>query len=249
MQRAVELAPQDARLAWLNLRLCAQTPGCDPRSRATAMRWVDPDNSAAWLGMLAAAHREHDTVEVERVLGDMAQGTRFDLYWNPLVVMMVDALRSVHHRLPKGADASDSERLGTVSGIAEALLIPPFAALSEVCREPAADEEWHANCEKLAHLMQHGDTIVTQLVGFGMERRLLPADGREARVLTERRHLLEWRSAAAGKLDAPPKLPWAKDSHAHLRLAQMRRRLREEDVCIAILRDYKLPLEPAESGR
>ena len=66
--RASELAPQSAGIAWLHLQLCAQTPACDIRDVATVMRWVDADNGAAWMPTLAAAQRDRDTEEVDRVL-------------------------------------------------------------------------------------------------------------------------------------------------------------------------------------
>ena len=48
----------------------------------------------------------------------MAEGTRFDFYWNRIVVLMVDALDAARDQLPGGFAASDSARLTTVSGIA-----------------------------------------------------------------------------------------------------------------------------------
>src|SRR6267142_3211875 len=89
--RASELAPQNASISWLHLQLCSDTPPCDIRDVATVMRWVDADNAAAWLQTLAAAPRDKDATEVDRVLADMAHGARFDLYWNRIVVFMVDA--------------------------------------------------------------------------------------------------------------------------------------------------------------
>ena len=84
------------------------------------------------------------------------------------------------------------------------------------------------------------------MVGFGIERRLIPTDSKEAKTLAERKHLLEWRLSAATKLDYAI-LPWTQSSRTRTRLAQMRIRSREEDVCIALLREHKMPLEPAET--
>src|SRR5579863_1357537 len=80
--RASELAPQNSAIGWLRLQLCAQVIACDMRDTATVMRWVDPDNAAAWLSTLAVAQRDKDTTEVDRVLGDMARESHFDFYWN-----------------------------------------------------------------------------------------------------------------------------------------------------------------------
>jgi|GEM_PF-770707 hypothetical protein len=243
--RAGEMEPQNASIGWLSLQLCANTPACDIRGAATAMRWVDAENGAAWLPTLAAAQREKDFTEVDRVLADMAHGSRFDLYWNRIVVLMVDALYSARRGLPGGFAASDSSRLKTVAGIAGSEIIPPFAALMEACRESSSAPERRDPCMKLSKTMQHSDTIVAQLAGYTIEKRLHAPDSKEARAIAERRHVLEWRFAAASKLD-DPLLPWTRNARARTRLAHMRAMPREEDVCIAILRENKMALEPPE---
>jgi hypothetical protein len=243
--RASELAPQDASIGWLHLQLCSGTPACDIRDVATVMRWVDADNGAAWLQTLSAAQKDRDTTEVDRILADMAHGERFDLYWNRIVVLMVDVLGTAHDQLPGGFAASDSARLSTVSAIASGEVIPPFAALVDACRDSSAGAERHDLCLRLSKTMQRSDTVAAQLAGFGIERRLLTPDSREARTIAERKHLLEWRVAAAAKFDNPL-LPWTKNARARARIAEMRAMPREEDVCIAILRQHKMALDPPE---
>jgi hypothetical protein len=246
--RASDLAPDNAAIGWLHLQLCAAAPNCDSRDVATVLRWVDPENGAAWLSQLSTAYKDKDTIEVERVLGDMARGTRFDLYYNQLTVLMFDALNAVRHQLPGGVVASDTARLTALAGVANAEIVPPLSPLIDSCRESATFSERREDCLKLAKIMQRGDTVIVQMVGFSIEKRLVPPDSKEARSLAERRHLLEWRSAAAGKLDSSI-LPWTQNAHARTRLAEMRLRPREEDVCIALLREHKIAPEPAETHR
>jgi hypothetical protein len=246
--QASELAPENAAIGWLHLQLCAITPACDSRDAAFVLRWVDPDNAAAWLAQLSTAHKDKDTIEVERVLADMAHATRFDLYYNQIMVMMFDALHAVRRELPGGIVASDTAKLAALAGVANAEIIPAFSSLIDACRESVAGSERREACLKLAKIMQRGDTVIVQMVGFGIERRLIPADGREAKSLTERKHLLEWRLSAASKLDSSI-LPWTQSSRTRTRLAEMRLRPREEDVCIALLRENQMALEPAESHR
>jgi hypothetical protein len=242
--RASELAPQDSAVGWLRLQLCGQTPACDMRDIATVMRWVDPDNAAAWLPTLAAAQRDRDTTEVDRVLADMAREAHFDFYWNRLVTLMFDALDAVRSDLSGSYAGSDSARFIAVNGIA-GRLIPPLAPLLDACRESGALPERRDPCLKLSKTMQRGDTIIAQLMGFAIEKRLLAPDSREARAIAERRRVLEWRVTAAAKFD-DPLLPWTKNARARARIAQMRALPREEDVCIAILREHKTALEPPE---
>jgi hypothetical protein len=241
--RASELAPQSAAIGWLHLQLCSRSQNCDIRDVATTMRWVDPDNAAAWLPTLAAAQRDRDTTEVDRILADMARTSRFDLYWNRIVVLMFDALGAARGALP---GTSDSSRYAAVSGIAKSEFIPIFAPLLDACRESVALPERRDLCLKISKPMQRGDTIAAQMTGFTIERRLLAPDSREARTIAERRRVLEWRVAAAANLDVAL-LPWTKNSRARARVAQMRATPREEDVCIALLRKHKMAVEPPEA--
>ena len=243
---AAELAPQNPAIGWLHLQLCADTLNCDTRDLATILRWVDPDNAAAWMAELSSAHKEKDIVEVDRVLGDMARATRFDLYYNQIIVLMFDALTAVRRQLPGSVASSDLATLTALSGIVSAEIVPPFSALIDVCRESAPATVRREDCLKLAKIMQKGDTIIVQMVGFGIEKRFVAADSKEGRSLAERRRLLEWRMSAAAKLDDSI-LPWTQNARVRTRLAEMRLRPREEDVCIALLRDRKLALEPTEN--
>jgi hypothetical protein len=243
--RAAELAPQNASIGWLQLQLCAGTPSCDIRDVATAMRWVDADNAAAWLQTLTVAQKDRDATEVDRILADMAVGARFDFYWNRIVVLMVDALDAVGYDLPGGFAASDASRLRLVSGVASSEIIPSFSALMEACRESSTLPERRELCLKLSKTMQRGDTVAAQMAGFSLARRLLGPDSKESRAIAERRHVLEWRVAEAAKFDNPL-LPWTKNARARARLAQMRALPREEDVCIAILKEHKVALDPPE---
>ena len=243
--RASELAPQNAAIGWLRLELCALAQGCDIRDDATVMRWIDPDNAAAWLPTLSAAQRDRDGIEVDRVLADMARAHRFDLYWNRIVVLMFDALDAARNDLPAGYAASDSARYNAVIGIAGGEVIPPFGQLADACRDPGGRNERRDPCLKLSKTMQRGDTVIVQLIGFSIERHLIAPESKEARALAERRHVLEWRVAAAAKFDSPL-LPWTKNSRTRARLAIMRALPREEDVCIAILRAHRMKLEPPE---
>jgi hypothetical protein len=242
---ASELAPQSAVIGWLHLQLCVETPPCDFRDVATVLRWVDADNGASWLPILASAYRGRDWLEVDRVIADMAQTKRFDLYWNPLVVLIADALYKARSALPRGFASSDSQRLDLADGIAEQI-VPPFASLLESCRAAAVGSERREACLKLSRIMQRGDAMVSQVAGFGIEKHLVAPDSKEGRAIAERRRVLDWRAMMAARADSAV-LPWLKNARARKRLAQMRVSSRQEDLFVAILREHKMALEPAEN--
>ena len=92
--RAGELAPQNAAIGWLRLRICSETPACDIRAIATITRWVDADNAAVWLPTLSVAQRARDVMETDRILSDMARASHFDLYW--LLTLRAANWRGMH---------------------------------------------------------------------------------------------------------------------------------------------------------
>ena len=244
--KASDLDPDNAAIGWLRLQLCAGTAGCDIRDPATTMRWVDADNGAVWMATLAVAQRDKDSEEVSRILQEMAQGSRFEVYRNRTVVLLFDTLKHAEAELPAGYVPSDLSRLSEVMAVAGAEIVPPFTPLLAACRETYGGER-RENCLKVAKLMQRADTVSAQMAGLTIEKRLSPPDSKDARAVAERRRELEWRVAAASEYDAPA-LPWLTNALARDRVREMRKLPREEDVDIAILRRHNIALEPPESS-
>lgn len=241
--RATALAPQDAAVAWVALRLCAQSPGCDLRGDATELRWLDPGNGAAWLPVIDSGMRDGDEVETDRALAHMAKSSGFDFYWNRIVVMMVDALAKAADDVRAGPIDSDANRLALAERIAAARVVPRLASLLEACRGAKAGGARHSACETVARLLEAGDTISAQLTGIAIDQRYARAEGRKFRSLGERRRVLEWRVETAAGFDKPL-LPWLRNAHARWRIARMRSLARQEDVIMAVLREHGMPLDP-----
>ena len=185
--QASALSPGNAPVAWVRLRVCASTPACDVRDAATAMRWIDPENAAAWLTTLAAAARDRDGTEVDRILLDMAQGKRFDFYVVPASVMVFDSLSTVTRELPGGALGSDSARLAAATSIADGALVAPFTALNDACRDFGSG----ARTARVLPADRANFAAVGPPPRSSRARRFRtahsPPDGTEARALMERR--------------------------------------------------------------
>jgi len=225
------------------LRVCASTPGCDSRGVAAAMRWLDPNNAAAWLPTLESAVGSHDEVETDRVLAHMARGSSLDFYWDPIVARAFDALRAVAPRIPGHPLDSDAAILAAVEQAAGRLIIPSLTALETVCRDARPGSPRRTACEKIAQLLRHADTIDAQYAGYSIGRRFARYGSPGYRALGEARRVLEWRAANAARFDSPL-LPWLRSAHARWRVEQMRKLPRQEDVIIAVLRYQGLPIDP-----
>ena len=240
--RASELDSQSPGIGWLRLQLCANSPGCDIREAATTLRWVDADNGAVWLPTLVSVQKDNDPAEIDRILSDMAEGSRFDFYWNPTVVLLFDGLKRASNDLPPHYLHSDLARLSEAMLVAGNEIIPPLSAVTNACRDPVSAER-RESCIKLARVMEKADTVAAQVAGLHIEKHLNFPEGKEARTLAERRRALEWRETSANLDDG---LPWLRNAMARERIAEMRAAPREEDVDLAFLRKHRLRLDPPE---
>src|SRR6185503_15632567 len=83
--RANLIAQTRADLAWLHVRICAMTPGCEPEPVDARLRKLAPDNGVVWLGQLARAQARQDKRVQEQILETMSHAQRFDLYWTTSV--------------------------------------------------------------------------------------------------------------------------------------------------------------------
>ena len=242
-----ELAPQNAAIGWLRLQLCAAVPACDSRDVATVLRWVDPDNGAAWLHPLATAHKDGTRWKSTRMLADMARG---DALRSVLQPDHGDDVRRLERRCAASFPAASRHRIPATAGdLVRGRERGNHSALFAVDRclpGIGAPAERREDCLKLAKIMQRGDTIIVQMVGFGIERRLVAPDSKEARSLAERRRMLEWRMSAAAKFDYADFALDAKCASAYAPRANAPAAARGRCLHCA-LREHKMPLEPAES--
>jgi hypothetical protein len=240
--RAALAAPDDHAIGWIRLRICEQTPGCDLPGVATTLRWVDADNAAPWLSMLAAAIRDRDEQAVDHALAGMAGAKRFYLYWNPTVTMVFDTLKGAGAKAPPGMSNADHTRLDVAYGLS-ILVIPPLRPISEACKEVVAKSRHHEACVKVAALLQRGDAVVSQNEGYAVQKRLFAMDSREARTALERQKNLETRMRAERRFETAF-LPWFNNRLALHRLSLMRQFPREEDVMNAVLREHHIYGDP-----
>ena len=243
---AARIAPTSRAIGWLSLRICEGTLGCDVPDAATTVRWLDADNAAAWLPTLAVAQKDKDDRETDRIIAAMALGKRFDIYWNPAIVMMFDALTSAAASLPRGRAETDASRYQLVLDIAAAALTPTLTPLANACREGSGPLQRHESCLKVGAIMQAGDTLSVQSLAYSIQMHLAPPETKLGRSLAERRKALDWRRGEFSKLGLPF-LPWLRNRWVLRRLELMRQYSREEDLMIAVLREHRVPLDPPAS--
>ncbi|HLJ38155.1 MAG TPA: hypothetical protein VKT54_07080, partial [Steroidobacteraceae bacterium] len=90
--QAEALAPQRAELAWVHLAICVRLK-CEAKEQLEGhLQEIDPDNGFVWVADLEHAQSSGSQVAVTAAIARIAASPRMTFYWNPLEVMMVDAL-------------------------------------------------------------------------------------------------------------------------------------------------------------
>jgi len=82
LQRAIALAPTDASIQVLALRVCTGLTDCDPVPFEQSLHNIDPDNSVGWLGEVTRAALADNVAALRSALANMAKAKRYDSYWS-----------------------------------------------------------------------------------------------------------------------------------------------------------------------
>ncbi|HKS54762.1 MAG TPA: hypothetical protein VJS12_05730 [Steroidobacteraceae bacterium] len=244
--RANLLAQNRPDLAWLHVRICALTPGCEPEPIETRFRKLAPDNGVVWLGPLARAQARRDNQAEAQILEAMSRAQRFDVYWTGLV-WRLSAARNAKAPAAGTPGASPTPLTAALDRTTEALsaaVVPAFKPLSAACevartQEPVA----RARCDRIARAMQGSDTTLVEGLGLAMAQHLATPASPEAVVLDERIATLSYRSQAAG---AVVRSQVERDKFSAQMIELMKKLPREQDVSVAILRWAGEPLLPAK---
>ena len=242
--RANLIAQNRPELAWLHVRICSMTPGCEPEPVEARFRKLAPDNGVVWLAPLARAQARQDKRVAEQILETMSQAQRFDLYWTSLVWRLSVARAAASP--PPGAPAVPAQPLTqALDSTTEALssaVVPAFKPLSTACApDRTQDAATRTRCDRIALAMQRSDSTLVEGLGLGMAQQSATPGTPLALVLDERVATLSYRSQAAG---AVVRSQVEHDKFSAQMIELMKKLPREQDVSVAILRWAGQPLLP-----
>jgi hypothetical protein len=241
LDRALRLSPQQPDVAWLALNICADTRGCAPALRATALLDLDPRNATASYAALTDAHEDGDAVAEDRALAAMADASYFDIYWSQLLTRATDALAQPRGRAQHPLLELPQAMTEVVSWLA-AVAIPPFTATSITCKGDRLKRndivEW---CRKLAGVLDNGDTYIAQAIGRAIAFRVWAPDTTEAARFRQRLREFDYVQEAT-----EPYNDSVHESVANTQrwLNRFRSNRSERDVYRAWLTDLGIPAEP-----
>lgn len=240
LDRAVAKAPADAKLIYLQWRVCAILKCADEPKIIAQLKAVDPDNGVAWLPQLDAARESQTQSEVTRLLAAIGATRGVTIYWNPLNVMMVDALNenaSVQSMAAPGKALAAN--VLTAVGILAAVAIPPLQSLAKTCHvEQFEFTGRRAACEAMTKRLWTSDAAILQGLSNSIQQRWWPEDSAQRRQLRAQRRQYDYLMEESSR----PR-PLHANSDLALRLEAMRNFPSEADVERAVLFYYHEPLE------
>jgi hypothetical protein len=237
-------SPNRPDLAWLHVRICMLTPGCEQEPVEARLRKLAPDNGVVWLGALARAQSRQDKRTAEQILEAMSRAPRFDLYWTGLIWRLTEA-RIKLAPAPGTPGASPQPLTAALDKTTEALssaVVSAFKPLNSACSlERVQEATTRTRCERIAQAMQSSDTTLVEGLGLGMAQRIATPASPQAVVLEERATTLSYRSQATG---AVVRSQVERDKFSVQLIELMKKLPREQDVSLAILRWAGQPLLP-----
>lgn len=243
VERASELTPDRPDLVWLHARLCAEAAGCEPEPFDARLRKLDPGNAAVWMNALSAAQADRDARAQAQILDVMSRAERFDLYWNTLL-WRLSAAASGDARISDTQNTAEplAAAMDKVAGWLAAILVPPLQPLGAACaREQAPDAAAANRCERIAQILQLGDTFVAEGLGLGIAQRLATPGSTQAAIVNERIAILRHQNQGAAAIREAQ----TQRDRFSLELIELMKKLRrEQDVSVAVLRWAGQPITP-----
>lgn len=242
--RAAQSAPQRPELQWLQTRICAGTPGCEPEALEAQWRKLDPGSGTVWLGPLARAQARKDTQTENQILEVMGKAAHFNVYWTTLVAKLTPPVSQspVATAVTQAAPTPLTNALNSTVDNLSRMTTQAFTPLSLACdaqqvREPGR----RVRCERIAQTLQRSDTTLAEGVGLGIAQRLAAPNSAAWLQVTERINTLSHQNQASGAVIAAQV---EKEKFSNQMLKLMSGSKREQDVSLAILRWAGQPLTP-----
>lgn len=186
--RATAAAPDRADLAWLQAAMCQQAPPCDARPFEIRVRILDPSNGVGWLGELARSWAANDDVGTNKALEAIAQSERVDIYYTRLIAKLTPTVA-------RAGPVSLEDASVAVIGVLAAEAIPAYQSASKACKgERLNQADVVGLCQGLARAFENGDSLITEMVGVAIAKRVWPQNSTEWQAAVDARRVYEYRS-------------------------------------------------------
>jgi hypothetical protein len=193
--RAVAAAPQRPDLVFLQLQLCANTPGCDTAPLEVRLSELDPDNGMPWAYALLRADQANLNAPWRTARAALARSQRITFYWNALVSHVTAAA--------VGREGFDTvATMIEVIGV-EAAVMVPLQPITRACSaQDVQDPEVLAECRRIAAAFMKADTVLFEAYGTTLALRLWPEGSAESQQITMERRAVRYQMEEMGRFAA-----------------------------------------------
>ncbi len=231
IERAETMAPGRPDLVWIERAICRRLNCGAAQSIENHLQELDPDNGFAWIPDLERAEQGASDDAVTAAIARIGAATKMTFYWNSLEVTVFDGLTAATPR------ESLANRALEATGVLAAMAIPPLQPLTKPCRAdqfgiPGRREA----CQLMATRMEHADSLLAQGLALSMQVRWWPENSAQRDSLRIRRRQLDYEMQMSGRTR------WRMNRDMAIRIQSARTSLREEDVAIAVMKAYRIPL-------
>lgn len=237
--QASALRPDRPELTWLAFSLCWQSPGCDAYAAYERSRKLDPSNGTPILYLFELARSRGYVIEEPAQLAMLANAERIDIFWQPLLVMTIDALarRDVDGLQLRAIDESvvNSQFL-----VAAASLPPLQDVLIKCAGKRLEDEKFIELCAQVARTMLEADSVYMYGAGVELGRRVWREGSPERRALEEQHRQFEYQLSEATRLH---EIANPQPGAASRFVERIRGQRSERAALLDLLRLHDVPLE------
>ena len=231
IQRAEMMAPQRPELVWVQYSICQRLKCAAAQSIENRLKELDPDNGFAWIPDLERAEQSASEVAVTEAITHIGASKKMTFYWNPLQVMIVDGITVANPR-----DSLATRGIEAI-GILAAQIIPPLQPLTKACRADQFGVPGRRDaCDVMATRMERAASVLTQSLALSMQERWWPVGSAERESVRIKRRQLDYEMQMSGQIR------WRMNRDMAIRLDAARNSEREEDIMLAVMKAYGIPL-------
>jgi hypothetical protein len=189
--RATAAAPDRADLAWLQAAMCKRAPHCDARPFEVRLRTLDPSNGAGWLGEVDRAWSAKDNARTNEALKAIGLTDRVDIHYTTLIAKLTPKIAAA------GSIALDEATIA-ITGALAGEAISSYPSVSNACKGGRLTQVDDTEiCQGVARAFENGDSVMTEMVGVAIAKRVWPEDSPEWKAAADKRPARELYAGAS----------------------------------------------------
>ena len=147
------------------------------------------------MGELDRAWTAKDDERTSAALKAIGQTNRVDVYYTTLIARLTPKIAET------AAISLDETSIAVVGALASEA-IPPYASASRACKgERLTHDNVLTLCQGVARAFESGDTVITEMIGVAIAKRVWPEDSPQWKAAADARRVYDYRSKLVLEVD------------------------------------------------